>query len=89
MQTPCKEVQFSFFSVCCIVFNCTWQLMMFDKSKKVYVKRMHLVTDDGLYDWKAFFKEKKFFYSSSMKDIYNSLHSRRSPEIMRVEDGWC
>ena len=34
MQTPKKEMHFFFFSVCCIVFNCTWQLM-FDKSKTV------------------------------------------------------
>ena len=34
MQTPKKEMHFFFFSVCCIVFHCTWQLM-FDKSKTV------------------------------------------------------
>ena len=57
MQTSKKEVHFFLFSVCCIVFNCTWQLM-FDKkkSKKGCVKRIHLVTGDGLYDWKALIK---------------------------------
>ena len=34
MQTPKKEMHVFFFSVCCIVFNCTWQLM-FDESKTV------------------------------------------------------
>ena len=68
MQTPKKEVHFFFFSVCCIVFNCTWQLIMCDKKQKRYVKRIHLVTDDGLYDHKAFYIEKIVFYSSSMTD---------------------
>ena len=35
---------------------------MFDKKKqKSCVKHIHLVTDDGLYDWKAFYKGKKVF----------------------------
>ena len=62
MQTPKKEVHF-FFSVCCIVFNCSWQLM-FDKKQKCCVKRIHLVTDDGLYNRKAFYTVKIVFYSS-------------------------
>ena len=57
MQTSKKEVHFFFFSVCCIVFNCSWQLM-FDKKQKSCVKRIHLVTDDGLYDWKVFYTVK-------------------------------
>ena len=32
------------------------------------VKRIHLVTDDGLYDQKAFYKVKFVFYSSLMND---------------------
>ena len=56
MQTPKKEVHFFFFSVCCIVFNCSWQSVMFDKKQKSFIKRIHLVTDDGLYDQKAFEK---------------------------------
>ena len=60
MQTPKKEVNFFFFSVCCIVFDCSWQLIMFDKS--------NLVTDDGLYDREAFYTVKIVFYSSSMND---------------------
>ena len=63
MQTPKKELHFFFFSVCCIIFNCSWQLM-FDKKQKSCVKCIHLVTDDGLYDWKAFYIV-KIFYSSS------------------------
>ena len=41
---------------------------MFDKKQKSCVKRLHLVTDDGLYDWKAFYTVKNVFYSSSMND---------------------
>ena len=41
---------------------------MFDKKQKIFVKRIHLVTDDGLYDRKAFYKIKIVFYSSSMND---------------------
>ena len=61
MQTPKKEVHFYFFSFCCIVFNCSWQLIIFDKKQKSCVKRIHLVTDDGLYDRKAFYTEKNCF----------------------------
>ena len=70
MQTPKKEVHLFFFSVCCIVFNCPWQLM-FDKKQKSCVKRIHLVPDDGLYDRKAFYTVKIVFYSSS---FYQPLH---------------
>ena len=69
MQTPKKEVHFFFFSVCCIVFNCSWQLIMFDKKQKSCVKRIHLVTDDGLYDQKAFYTVKIVFYLSSISNI--------------------
>ena len=65
MQTPKKEVHFFFFSVCCIVFNCSWQLIMFDKKQKSWVKRIHLVTDDGLCNRKAFYKVKIVFCSFS------------------------
>ena len=53
MQTLEKEVHFFFFSVSCIVINCSWQLIMFDKKQKSCVKRIRLVTDDGLYNRKA------------------------------------
>ena len=65
MQTPKKEVHFFFFSICGIVFNCSWQLIMFDKKQKCCVKCIHLVTDDGLYNRKAFYTVKIVFYSSS------------------------
>ena len=39
---------------------------MFDKKQKSCVKRIHLVTDDGLYDRKAFYTVKIVFYSSSI-----------------------
>ena len=42
---------------------------MFDKKQKSCVKRIHLVTDDGLYDRKAFYTVKIVFYSSSMENI--------------------
>ena len=41
---------------------------MFDKKQKRCVKRIHLVTDHGLYDRKAFYTIKIVFYSSSMND---------------------
>ena len=41
---------------------------MFDKKQKSCVKCIHLVTDDGLYDRKAFYKVKIDFYSLSMND---------------------
>ena len=65
MQTPKKEVHFFFFSVCCIVFNCFWQLM-FDKKQESCIKRIHLVNDDGLYDLKSSYDVKNVFHSSSM-----------------------
>ena len=74
MQTPKKEVHFFFFSVCCIVFNCSWQLIMFDKKQKSCVKRIHLVTDDGLYDRRAFYTVKIVFYSSSNDLFFYVLH---------------
>ena len=83
MQTPKKEVHFFFFSVCCIVFNCSWQLIMFDKKQKSCVKRIHLVTDDGLYDRKAFYTVKIVFYSSSMND--GKFINYRYPVIIFME----
>ena len=68
MQTPKKEVHFFFVSVCCIVFNRSLQLIMFDKKQKSCVKRIDLVTDDGLVDRKTFYTVKIVFYSSSMSD---------------------
>ena len=65
MQTPKKEVHFFSISVCCIAFNCSWKLIMFDKNQKSCVKRIHLVTDDGLYDRKVSDTVKIVFYSSS------------------------
>ena len=54
---------------------------MFDKKQKGCVKRIHLVTDDGLNDRKAFYTVKIVFCLSSMNDgefinyyyMYNSL----------------
>ena len=54
---------------------------MFDKKQKGCVKPIHLVTDDGLNDRKAFYTVKIVFYLSSMNDgefinyyyMYNSL----------------
>ena len=41
---------------------------MFDKNKKSCVKRIHLLTDDGLYDRKASYTVKIVFYLTSMND---------------------
>ena len=68
IQTPKKEIHFFFFSVCCIVFLCSSQLIMFDKKPKSCVKRIHLITDDGLFDRITFYTVKIVFYSSSMND---------------------
>ena len=38
---------------------------MFDKKQKSCVKHIHFVTDDGLYNQKAFYTVKIIFYSSS------------------------
>ena len=37
---------------------------MFDKKQKSCIKRIHLVTDDGLYDRKAFYKVEIVFIHS-------------------------
>ena len=41
---------------------------MFDKKQNSCVRRVHLLTDDGLYDRKAFYTVKTVFYSSFMND---------------------
>ena len=46
---------------------------MFDKKQKKCVKRIHTVTDDGLYDQKAFYKLKIVFYSLSEILMRNCL----------------
>ena len=38
---------------------------MFDKKQKSCVKRIHLVTDNGLYGRETFYTVKIVFYSSS------------------------
>ena len=45
---------------------------MFDQKQKSCVKRIHLVTDDGLYDRKAFYKVKiVFIHPSRIKCLVN------------------
>ena len=61
IRTTKNEVHFFFFSVCCNVFNCSWQLITYDKNQKSCVKCLFLVTDHGLYDQKAFYKVKLLF----------------------------
>ena len=41
---------------------------MFHKKQKSCVKRIDVVTDDGLFNQKAFYTVKIVFYSSSMND---------------------
>ena len=61
MKNSKKKLHFFLLSVCCIVFNCSWQLKMFHKKQKTCVKRIHLVTDDDLFDQKAFYRVKMVF----------------------------
>ena len=61
MEKRKKEVHFFWLSVCCIVFDCSWQLKTFDEMQKTCVKRIHLVTDNDLYNQKAFYKVKMAF----------------------------
>ena len=56
---------------------------MFDKKQKSCVKRIHLVTDDGLYNRKAFYTVKIVFYSSSMND--GKFINYRYPVIIFME----
>ena len=46
---------------------------MCDKKQNSFVKRVHLFTDDGLYNQKAFCKVKIVFYSSPVEVIQNVL----------------
>ena len=46
----------------------SWQLIIFDKKQESCVKRIHLVTNNDLYDRKAFYKVKNVFSSFSMND---------------------
>ena len=63
---------------------------MFDKKQKSCVKRIHVVTDDGLYDQKAFYTVKFVFYSysSSMNDgefiIYSSSRSEDMNNFLSI-----
>ena len=57
IQIPWNKEHFFFFAFCCIVFNYS-RLLMFDKKQKHCVKGIHLVTDDGLFDWKTFYNVK-------------------------------
>ena len=52
---------FFFFSVFSIAFNCSWQLIMFNKKQKSCVKRFQLVTDNFLFERKASYKVKIVF----------------------------
>ena len=58
---------------------------MFDKKQKKCVKRIHLVTDNGLYDRKAFYTVKVVFYSSSINHrAYGLPILLRSREKLRL-----
>ena len=58
MQTLKKEVDF-FFSVCCIVFNRSWQLIMFDKKQK------NLCKTYSFSNWWWFIQPKSFWHSKN------------------------
>ena len=68
MNGNSQEGKAFFLLLSLFVFNYSWQLIVFDKKQKRCVKRIHLVTDDGLYDQKAFYTAKIVFYSFSMND---------------------
>ena len=53
---------------------------MFDKKQKSCVKRIHLVTDDGLYDRKAFYKVKIVFIHP-LQDLKISWYNQHILEI--------
>ena len=53
---------------------------MFDKKKKSCVKRIHLVTDDGLCDRKTFYKLKIVFIHPLYSMLYvHLLHNSITP----------
>ena len=54
-------MHFFILSVCCIATDCSWQ-WAFDKKWKSCTKSFDLVTADGLYDQKDFYKMKIYFY---------------------------
>ena len=60
MQTTYKEMHFSSFQFVAL------PLIALD-NKDLVIKRMLHQTDDGLYDWKAFYKM-KYFYLLFMSD---------------------
>ena len=63
---------------------------MFDKKQKSFVKCIHLVTDDGLYDQKVFYTVKKkiilrmmaklSFIKSVLNPLHVNLFIRNSPK---------
>ena len=55
---------------------------MFDKNKKTFVKRIHLVIDDGLYDQKAFYKVKIVFIDA---DIISFFVASKSEKIQKID----
>ena len=64
MQTLKKEVDF-FFSVCCIVFNCSWQLIMFDKKQK------NLYKTYSFSNWWWFIQPKSFWHGKNCFFFFN------------------
>ena len=48
---------------------------MFDKKQTSFVKRIDLVTDNGLFDRKTFYTVKIVFYSSSNLEKHSLLKS--------------
>ena len=64
MQTPKKEVHFFFFSVCCIVFNYSWQLIIFDKKAKKLCKT------HSFSNWWWFTRPKSFLQSKNCSFIH-------------------
>ena len=66
-QTHWKDMHILFFWVCYIFIDCSRKLR-FEKKQKKCIQRIQLVTHDGLYDGKAFYKVKRCFCLLFMND---------------------
>ena len=82
MQTPKKEVHFFFFSVCCIVFNCSWQLIMFNKKAKKLCKTY------SFSNWWWFIWLKSFFYKIKKNIFFHPLWMMANLSIIKIVKGF-
>ena len=59
---------------------------MFDKNQKSCVKHIHLVTDECLYDQKAFYTVKTVFYTSSIDSNLFYRHATTVFDLFRKKE---